>query len=491
MQNPIIFSDQKLIERLQFENPWWNQQSIPTVFKRMMRRKHFEVFYRFIQNKQFRRAVVLMGQRRVGKTVMLYHAIDQLMEEGIDPNKILFIGIDNPIYSQLSLQDLLDLFKSAQSLSTLEGSYIFFDEIQYLKDWERHLKVMVDQYPEIKIIVSGSTAAVLQWHCSESGAGRFTDFMLPPFSFQEFLKLKNWPFHSPKSNTLEDEKKWFKEIKSHLEYLNKEFLQFIHFGGYPEFVLPINHQFEPNSYLKNDIIDKVLLRDLPSLYGINDIQELYRFFSYLAYHTGKEFSYDKMSKESGIKKEHIKEYLTYLEAAYLIKVLHKINIHAKHMQQITNFKVYITNPSLRTALFSPIREKDVAMGYIVETAMIAQYLSVTNLNMHYARWKDGEVDLVFLDPLYKPYFASEIKWSNRSFNNPNSLKNLIEFCEQNKIKQANVTTIDQIGFRQFNDIRLNFYPVSIYILMNDYLIMQSLIQKQEKSNLSNINHVLD
>jgi predicted AAA+ superfamily ATPase len=56
-------------------------------------------------------------------------------------------------------------------------------------------------------------------------------------------------------------------------------------------------------YVKNDIVDRVLLRDLPSLYGIKDVQELNRFFTYVAYNTGKEFSYESMSKELVFKKK--------------------------------------------------------------------------------------------------------------------------------------------------------------------------------------------
>ena len=82
-------------------------------------------------------------------------------------------------------------------------------------------------------------------------------------------------------------------------------------------------------YVKSDIVDKVLLRDLPSLYGIKDVQELNRFFTYIAYNTGSEFSYEAMSKDSGIQKDTLKKYLEYLEAAFLIKVLNKVDFHAK------------------------------------------------------------------------------------------------------------------------------------------------------------------
>ncbi|MFK8284000.1 ATP-binding protein [Capnocytophaga canis] len=191
MKKSGLIPTPRIIERLQYENPWWSSQRIPDLYKNMSKRLYFDLFYPFVTEQDIRRAVVLMGPRRVGKTVMMYHAIDQLIEEGINPQKIFFVGIDNPIYLHLGLQDILELCKEALKIEYLRGCYVFFDEIQYLKDWERHLKVLVDTYPETKFVVSGSAAAALRWHSTESGAGRFTDFMLPPLTFQEFIHLKN------------------------------------------------------------------------------------------------------------------------------------------------------------------------------------------------------------------------------------------------------------------------------------------------------------
>src|SRR5690606_28714101 len=98
-------------------------------------------------------------------------------------------------------------------------------------------------------------------------------------------------------------------ITHNLDELNHEFLQYLNFGGYPEVVLSEKIQKDMGRYVKNDIVDQVLLRDLPSLYDIRDVQELNRFFTYLAYNTGNEFSHETMSRESGIQKEVLKKYL--------------------------------------------------------------------------------------------------------------------------------------------------------------------------------------
>lgn len=467
MSSPSLIPTEKIIERLRYENPWWVNKQIPETYSSMSKRLYFNLFYPNVTEKNIRRALVLMGPRRVGKTVMLFHSIEQLISEDVNPQKIFFIGIDNPIYVHLSLEDILNLCKQALSLSNLNGCYVFFDEVQYLKDWERHLKVLVDSFPQTKFIVSGSAAAALKWHSTESGAGRFTDFMLPPLTFQEYIYLKKMNHLIFDGNIKYGDKIINYCLTHDIKALNREFIHYLNFGGYPEVVLSDKIQSDMGRYVKNDIVDKVLLRDLPSLYGIKDVQELNRFFTYIAYNTGNEFSYETMSRESGIQKDTLKKYLEYLEAAFLIKVLNKVDVNAKRLKRVTSFKVYLTNPSLRTALFSPISETDNEMGNIVETAVLSQWMHREKLDLTYARWKDGrndgEVDLVLVDDKkFKPVWGVEIKWSNRYFDKPQELKSLIQFCKSNSFDKSLVTSIDRLGVKTIENISLSFLPASIY-----------------------------
>ena len=467
MSFDTVIPTSKRIERLQYENPWWTSGNVQPTYTAMSKRLYFNLFYPFVKETDVKRAVVLMGPRRVGKTVMMYHTIQELIKENIMPQKIFFIGIDNPIYMHLSLEDILLLAKEAVQLETIEGCFVFFDEIQYLKDWERHLKVLVDAYPKTKFVVSGSAAAALRLQSSESGAGRFTDFMLPPLTFHEYIHLKGLN-HLVQPRTIVYNNKEIPFFTTHdNKVFNKEFFHYLNFGGYPEVVLSEKIQNDMGRYVKNDIVDKVLLRDLPTLYGIKDVQGLNSFFSYLAYNTGNEFSFERLGKDSGIAKETIKKYLEYLEAAFLIKVIHKIDDNAKKFKRVTSFKVYLTNSSLRTALFSPIIETDNETGNMVETAIFSQWMHRENLDLKYARWKmgrsEGEVDIVLLDDkLFKPQWCVEIKWSNRYVEKPQDLNSLIFFCKQNDFKATLVTTIDISNNKTIEGIHITYVPAAVY-----------------------------
>ncbi|MFD0778831.1 hypothetical protein ACFQZF_10365 [Flavobacterium myungsuense] len=100
MKISTLIPQEKIIERLRYENPWWVTQVIPELYRSMSKRLYFNLFYPFVVEKEIKRAVVLMGPRRVGKTVMMFHTIDQLIQDKISPQKlfllvsiILFISI--------------------------------------------------------------------------------------------------------------------------------------------------------------------------------------------------------------------------------------------------------------------------------------------------------------------------------------------------------------------------------------------------------------
>jgi predicted AAA+ superfamily ATPase len=247
------------------------------------------------------------------------------------------------------------------------------------------------------------------------------------------------------------------DIKS----INKHFIDYINFGGYPEVVFSEELKKDPGRFIRNDIIDKVLLRDLPSLYGIEDVQELNKFFSTIAYNSGNEFSFEKMTKLSGVDKTTIRKYLTFLEAAFLIKIVHRVDMNLKRFKRENFFKIYLTNAAMRSALFSPIGAEDDAMGRMTETAIYSQWL-IEELFIHYARWKDGEVDMVIIDSdEMKSDLSIEIKWSNRHFKYPGGLKSMFNFLEVNKLNEAIITTIDKTGEKEINGKKLIFIPASV------------------------------
>ena len=114
-------SKEHVLDRIRFENPWWVDGNIDEDYNEMPRRLYLELFKPLVYERDIKRAVVLMGPRRVGKTVMLFHQVQDLIDNGYDPRKIIFITIDNPIYNNISLERLFSFAKEATGMEDKDG----------------------------------------------------------------------------------------------------------------------------------------------------------------------------------------------------------------------------------------------------------------------------------------------------------------------------------------------------------------------------------
>ncbi|MGA1409875.1 MAG: ATP-binding protein [Prochlorotrichaceae cyanobacterium] len=479
----LEIAKEDIISRLQFDNPWWEAgRKGKIMYEDTPRRKYFEPFSQNILDASVRRAIVLMGPRRVGKTVMLYHSIRMLLDSDVRAENILYVSLETPIYTGLSLERILSYFQELFRHERTSKLFIFFDEIQYLREWEIHLKSLVDSFPSYRFIATGSAAAALRLKSTESGAGRFSDYILPPLTFAEYLMFIG----------REDELIEFEDYGSegheyssrNTEALNKEFVSYLNFGGYPEAVFSETIRLDPGQYIKSDIIDKVLLRDLPSLYGISDIQELNRLFTTLAYNSGNEVSLEGLSKSSGVAKNTIKRYLEYLEAAFLIRRVERIDQNAKRFKRAMCFKVYLTNPSMRAALFGQLTIDSEAMGAMTETAIFSQWQHRKIVELYYARWNSGEIDIVHLDQVHQsPSWIVEVKWSDRPYHSRSELDNCIEFVKKNPgVSQPIKITSRTIRDNDFlyKGVRFEFELASLYAYALGANILRNIDTKVQR-----------
>lgn len=480
MSAPLEIPLREVHRRLNEDNPWWTAgQGIEADVRSWPRRAYFAPFMRLLREVDVARAIVLVGPRRVGKTVLLRQAVQSLLDAGEAGNTILYVAVDTPLYSGRSFESLVRAFVDLHQHPRGQRLWVFFDEVQYLKDWQTHLKSLVDSHRSVRFVASGSAAAALRMQSRESGAGRFTEFVLPPLTFQEYLQFARQEAALISDEIIEGGAAPTYRT-SNILALNDEFLRYLNYGGFPEAVVNEAVRATPARFLRQDIIDKVLLKDLPSLFGIGDTQELNRFFNVLAYGTGGEVSPEALSKHSGIAKKRLLDYLEYLEAAFLVKRVHRVDGSAQRLQRARSFKVYLTNPSVRAALFGLLREDDEAIGSVAETAVWSQWLhsSAAVRELMYARWKVGrtdcEVDLVGVDTRrQKPAFVVEIKWSDRAVDDWSELRGLREFARMHKLaRRPLVTTLTRTARGRQEGLEIDFVPTSLHC----YTIARNLLR---------------
>lgn len=469
---------EEIARRLQQHNPWWSQH-VETALPESshLRRVYFAPFKALALNFSVRRATILLGPRRVGKTFMVKQLIYDAIQAGFDPDAILYAQMDTPVYAGVSLEQFLDLFPKDKRN---DRRLVIFDEIQYLYNWEVHLKNLVDNYPNTKFIALGSAAAALKLKSAESGAGRFSEFMLPPLTFYEFLKFLDE--EDALVETTEREGKPEYKAKD-IDALNRRFVDYLNFGGYPEAVLNKDIRNNSEQFIRSDIIDKVLLKDLPSLYGINDIQQLNKLFSFLAYNAGSEASLENISQKAQVSKPTIRRYIEYLESAFLIIKLPTVDENCKTLQRQRNFKVYLNNPSMRAALFGPVRiEETDKIGHLTESAIFAQWQHATSFRqLRYARWKnEGEVDIVYLSTdKPKPLWLGEISWSNDIGNKyGEATRSIATMLRTHKktVGMAFLTTKTLTTATEIEGLRVPIWPSALYC----YFVGRNITTNLEK-----------
>ena len=271
---------------------------------------------------------------------------------------------------------------------------------------------LTDRHPNARFIVSGSAGAALKPKSQESGAGRFTDFFLPPLAVAESLAFRNLEDASIEAARRAPAAR--RDARD-IQHLNEEFINCLNQGKCPGAVLKEGAQTDVQRFLGRDMVDKVLLRDLPGLGGIRDIQGLNRLFAGIACHSGQEISLDGLARRSGAARATINRHLDCLEAAFMIVRAIRVDDTGNSFQRMRNFKVYLTNPSMRSALFVPVHDGDEPMRVMAETAIFNQWLrSDLMRDIRYARWRQGRADLamqsVRIDAArHKPLRACEIK----------------------------------------------------------------------------------
>ncbi len=398
-----IAPKENILKVLRSFNPWWSSGNVnKALFKPYKRFAYYEALKR-LEETTIRRTVVLTGTRRVGKTTIQYQLIDHLLQQGIPPEKIVFISLDHPMLKLAGLNDVLECFH--ENVYANQDVYYFFDEIQYATDWNAWLKTIYDTQPETKVVATGSASPALIKGSTESGAGRWSIIQVPTLSFYEYCALLNIP--APKleptlkpSGLLNLTQQQRGQIINKLSVVANHFNRYLQVGGFPELALADNDLLAMQ-VMREDVVDKVLKRDLPALYNIRNATELERIFLYLCNVSSEIVAIDAMTKElNGVSRQTALNYIEYLESANLIYLSYPVDFSGKKVLKAKP-KIYIADAAIRNAVLmdSEIMTNPVEMGKMVETAVYKHvaafyYQKATRVGYFRGGAKDKEIDIV-------------------------------------------------------------------------------------------------
>ncbi|MFC4620019.1 ATP-binding protein [Camelliibacillus cellulosilyticus] len=369
---PFI-SQEKILKVLLGFNPWWQSGQIPKDFKQPFKRLAFYEAKRTFHNNEIRRAVILSGPRRVGKTTIMYQMIDDLLECS-EAKQILYVSFDHPMLKMCDIGDILEVFENNISQG-LENLSLFFDEIQYASNWDAWLKTLYDQHPSFKMMATGSASPILTTKMNESGVGRWTQIKIPTLSFYEYIELIGVP--QPKlpdrikpTELGKLEEKDFGSIMISLQPLQKHFHQYLLIGGFPEVAKTQNIPLA-QKIIREDVVDKVIKRDMVSLFNIRNISEFEKIFLYLCMTSSQIVVTETIAKEVGISRPTVNNYLELLEHANLIYMSQPFAPKGKKILK-SKPKIYLADAAIRNAVLmlgEEVLTDPIEMGTIIETTV--------------------------------------------------------------------------------------------------------------------------
>ena len=443
-----IVSDKQVIKVLQQYNPWWRKPlSIKEESKTQKRLAYYEAL-KILMHKTIRRFVILSGARRVGKTTIMYQMMESLIDAGVNPKNILYVSFDNPIVKLVTVQEVLSIY---ESLYPLEGTkYIFFDEIQYTDHWELWMKVIYDSRKDIRLTATGSASPVLEKGSADSGTGRWSVLKIHTLSFYEYCRLLQieepiLPDNLRLTKLIQMQNSELADLMNQFVPLESHFNRYLMIGGFPELVLS-DDDIYAQRMLREDVVDKVIKRDVLTLFNIRSPLLMEKLFLYLCMNSTEIFSVTTAAKElENTSVATIDSYIEALEMSNLIYLSKPMDVGSKGSLK-GKPKVYIADAAIRNAvlMIDDVLSDERELGAMVETTVYKHIISFYQNSAaqigYFRKAKDNQKEVDVVIELPREKILCEVKYRNNSHIPASDA--IVELCadEASKVTSAFLVT---------------------------------------------------
>ena len=316
---------------------------------------------------------VLTGIRRSGKSVMLKLIMKELKKNGIDENQFIYINFENLRNRHLCSADTLNecILENAENIQ--EKCYLFLDEIQEVKEWEKCINSLRTEDKQFDIYITGSNAKLLSGELATYLAGRYIEVEIYPFSFKEFCSI----YQNINKNISKEEM----------------FEKYVKLGGMP-FLHNLNYEVESSMQYLKDIYSSIILKDITQRSNIRNTELLERIINYIVMNIGNTFSANSISKyfKSENRKVAVDTVLNYIKAcenAFLIHKVPRYEIQGKEVLNVSE-KYYIADHGIREAILET-NERDI--NQIFENIVYMELLR-KGYNIKIGKLNNLEIDFV-------------------------------------------------------------------------------------------------
>lgn len=288
-------------------NPWWEGASVGPFRPRDLQ----DELHRYLPKRQI---LSLTGLRRVGKTTLLHTMVNDEIQRGLDPRRVLYFSFDE--LEDVELRELVAAYRTLTDEDPAAGRLLLvLDELQKLKAWQGQLKALYDRMPRMKALVSGSESLFIRKGAKESLAGRMYEFRVEPLSFGEYLRFvgierKPAGLRGPA--------------------LKKALGDYMRTQGFPELVGE-DDRLVVRRYIRESVVEKVLYRDLSKIVGASDVPLLESLLNLLMGEPGQILDYSSLSRDLGANRRRVSSSLGYLERSFLV---HKLYNHSGSRRKV-------------------------------------------------------------------------------------------------------------------------------------------------------------
>ena len=369
---------------------------------------------------------VITGMRRVGKSTFLKIISEKILKDIEESNKI-YLNFET--LELLKIKTDIELVEYLTPLlkDKKDKVYMFFDEIQLVKNWERVINALrVDE--NYDIYITGSNSSLMSSKISTLLSGRYIQIEMQPFNFREFLKLYS------------DKNLVYEEL----------FKKYINIGGIPFLKY---FDLDENSCAKylQDLYNTVIVKDVIEYNKVRDVDMFNRILTYVFENIGQTFSSRSIQKflkneNRNISVDTILNYLEYAKSAYIIKKVPRYDVVGKKILSVDE-KYFITDHGLRYAKgFS--NEKNIER--ILENIVYIELLS-RGYKVNIGRVNDKEIDFIAVKGDKKEYY--QVSYLLETEETRNREFGVYQKVEDNYPKY--VLSMDKINFSQNGIIHLN------------------------------------